>query len=90
MNPPLTKSKGKVFFNGHYETYYSQRVLPGKGLKIPGRHVTGDGLVRDQNNNICVATSLVEMGEGIATSLGPGVRYDDCETPNTVDIYTNW
>lgn len=90
MNPPLTKQKGKVLFNGHYETWYSQRKLPGKGLKIPGRHVTGDGLVRDQNNNICVATTLVGMGQGIATSLGPGVRYDTCNTPNTVDIYTNW
>ena len=66
------------------------KKLPGNGLKIPGRHVTGDGLVRDQNNNICVATTLVGMGQGIATSLGPGVRYDTCRTPNTVDIYTNW
>ena len=90
MNPPLTKSKGKVSFNGHFETWYSQRVLPGKGLKIPGRHVTDDGLVRDQNGNICVATTLVGMGQEIATSLGTGVRYDTCSTPNTVDIYTNW
>lgn len=90
MNPPLTRKKGRVLFNGHYETWYSQKKLPGKGLKIPGRHVTSDGLVRDQNNNICVATTLVGMGQGIATSLGPGVRYDTCNTPNTVDIYTNW
>ena len=78
MNPPLTKSKGRVLFNGHYETWYSQRKLPERGLNIPGRHVTGDGLVRDQNNNICVTTTLVGMGQGIATSLGPGVRYETC------------
>ena len=32
MDPPLTKSKGKVKYNGHYETYYSQKVLSG-GIK---------------------------------------------------------
>ena len=75
MNPPLTRAKGKVTFNGHFETWYSQKRLPGHGLNIPGRHVTGDGLVRD--------------GNGL-TSLGTGKRYDTCNTPNTVDIYTNW
>lgn len=33
----LTKDKGVNYFNGHRETYYSQRVLPGHGLNIPGR-----------------------------------------------------
>ena len=85
----LTKSKGKILFNGHYETYYSQKVRPGKGLKIPGRHVSG-GLVRDKDEYICVATTLVEKGQTIETSLGTGKRYDTCETANTVDIYTDW
>ena len=90
MNPQLTRAKGRVLFNGHYEIWYSQKKLAGRGLKIPRRYVTDDGLVRDQNNNICVATTLVWMGQGIATSFGPGIRYDTCNTPNTVDIYTNW
>ena len=64
--------------------------IPGTGLNIPGRHITGDGLVRDGAGLICVATTLVGMGQQIATSLGPGKRYDTCKTPNTVDIYTNW
>ena len=89
MNPPLTRAKGKVFFNGHYETWYSQKKLPGRGLNIPGRHVD-NGLVKDGSNYICVATTLVGMGQEIATSLGPGKRYDTCNTPNTVDIYTDW
>ena len=67
MNPPLTKSKGRVIFNGHYETWYSQKVLPGKGLNIPGRHVDNKGLVRDGNGYICVATTLVKMGATIET-----------------------
>ena len=89
MNLPLTRAKGRVLFNGHYEKQYSQRKLTGRGLNIPGRHVTGDELVRAQNNIICEATTLVGMKQGIATSLGPGVRYDTCNTPNTIDIYTN-
>ena len=90
MNPPLTRAKGKVKFNGHYETWYSQKVLPGKGLKIPGRHVDSRGLVMDNQGNICVATTLVAMGQQINTSLGMGKRYDTCGVADTVDIYTNW
>ncbi len=90
MNPPLTKLKGKVLFNGHFETWYSQRVRPGIGLYIPGRHVDSRGLVCDQNGYICVATTLVPMETNINTSLGMGKRYDTCGIANVVDIYTNW
>ena len=31
----LTASKGVNYYNGHKETYYSQKVLPGGGLRIP-------------------------------------------------------
>ena len=90
MDPPLTKEKGRVKFNGHYETWYSQKVLPGKGLNIPGRHVDNKGLIRDGDNYICVATKLVAMRSKINTSLGMGKRYDTCVDSNVVDIYTNW
>ena len=90
MNPPLTKSKGKVKFNGYYETWYSQKVLPGKGLNIPGRHVDKRGLVCDKDGYICVATKLVKMYATIQTSLGMGKRYDTCGGSDIVDIYTNW
>ena len=90
MNPPLTKSKGRVKYNRHYETWYSQRVLQGKGLNIPGRHVDSRGLVCDKDRFICVATTLVKMGAKIKTSLGMGKRYDTCGDANTVDIYTDW
>ena len=90
MNPPLTKAKGKVKFNGHYETWYSQKVLPGGGLNIPGRHVDAKGLIRDKDGYICVATKLVKMYATIQTSLGMGKRYDTCGGADIVDIYTNW
>ena len=47
--PPggLTPSKGRIWYNGHTETYYSQKVLPGGGLAIPGRHIASDGMPMD-------------------------------------------
>ena len=90
MNPPLTKKKGRVTYNGHTETWYSQKVLKGGGLNIPGRKVDSNGLVRDEDGYIVVATKLVEMGQTIETSLGTGKRYDTCIGGNNVDIYTNW
>lgn len=72
----LTKSKGVNYFNGHRETWYSQRVLPGSGLKIPGRHVDERGLVCDGDGYICVASSDYSWGTIVETSLGTGKVYD--------------
>lgn len=86
----LTKSKGVNYFNGHKETYYSQKVLPGGGLKIPGRHVASDGTIRDENNYICVASNDYKKGTIVETSLGTGKVYDSGCASGTIDIYTNW
>ena len=88
----LTKSKGVVYYNGHRETYYSQKVLPGKGLKIPGRHVASDGTIRDADNYICVAAdpSYMKKGTVLETSLGMAKVYDSGCAYGTIDIYTNW
>lgn len=86
----LTKSKGVVYFNGHRETWYSERVLPGTGLKIPGRHTDGAGIVRDGDGYICVASMDYPKGTVIETSLGTGKVYDVCGISGTIDIYTNW
>lgn len=86
----LTKSKGVNYFNGHRETWYSQKVLPGKGLKIPGRHVDSRGLVCDGNGYICVASSDYPKGTIVETSLGIGKVYDSGCASGTIDIYTNW
>lgn len=88
----LTKSKGVVYFNGHRETYYSQRVLPGPGLNIPGRHVASDGTVRDKNNYIVVAADPKFLAKGsiVETSLGTAKVYDCGCAYGTIDIYTDW
>ena len=90
MNPPLTKKKGKVNFEGHTETWYSQKKLPGKGLKIPGRHVAEDGTVRDEDDYICVSSDDYEKGTKVNTSLGMGKVYDTGSGYGNIDIYTNW
>lgn len=81
---------GVVYFNGHRETYYSQRVLPGGGLDIPGRHVASDGTIRDANGYICVASSDYPKGTIVETSLGTGMVYDTGCASGTIDIYTDW
>ncbi|MCC8141470.1 MAG: hypothetical protein LIO56_02905 [Lachnospiraceae bacterium] len=86
----LTRSKGVVYYNGHKETWYSERVLPGGGLNIPGRHTDEQGLVRDGDGYICVASSDYPKGTIVETSLGTGKVYDCGCASGTIDIYTNW
>lgn len=88
----LTKSKGVVYYDGHKETWYSQKVLPGTGLNIPGRHVADDGTIRDKDGYICVACDpeFYSKGSKLMTSLGPAKVYDCGCAYGTVDIYVNW
>ncbi|MBR3116404.1 MAG: hypothetical protein IKF36_00830 [Bacilli bacterium] len=89
---PLTVSKGALYFNGHKETYYSERVLPGNGLYIPGRHVADDGTIRDADGYIAVAAdpSYLPRGTVVMTSVGPARVYDTGCAYGTVDIYVSW
>ena len=89
---PLTASKGALTFDGHKETYYSQKVLPGNGLNIPGRHVADDGTIRDWEGYICVAAdpSFMPRGSILMTSVGPAKVYDTGCAYGTIDIYVNW
>lgn len=89
-NGVLTKSGGVNYYNGYRETWYSQQVLAGGGLNIPGRTVRSDGVVVDGNGNVCVASSDLPKGSTVQTSLGQGVVYDSGCASGTVDIYTNW
>ena len=88
----LTKSRGALYYNGHKETYYSEKVLPGSGLKIPGRHVADDGTIRDEDGYICVAADWSYMPKGsiLVTSLGPAKVYDTGCSYGTIDIYVSW
>lgn len=87
----LTKSGGVNYFNGRRETWYSQRVLPGGGLKIPGRHVDSqNGTVKDGDGYVCVAASDLPKGTVVETSLGTGKVYDTGCAAGTTDVYVDW
>ncbi len=86
----LTKRKGVNYYKGRRETWYSQRVLRGGGLKIPGRHVGEDGTIRDKNNYICISSSSHKKGTVLRTSLGLAKVYDTGCAKGTIDIYVDW
>lgn len=46
---------GRIKWGGYEWTYYSQQVLPGGGLNIPGRHVNAYGYVSDKDGYIVLA-----------------------------------
>ena len=88
----LTK-RGGVYRNpytGLKETWYSQRVLPGGGLRIPGRHVNNEGFVCDEDGYICLASSTYAKGTIIETSRGMGKVYDCGCAPGIIDLYVDW
>ena len=76
---------GIVYHNGNKFTYYSERVLPGGGLNIPGRHTSG-GFVRDKDGYIVIASDK-SNGTVIDTPFGEGKVYDSGVSGNHYDIY---
>ena len=76
---------GVVYNNGNKYTYYSQSILPGGGLNIPGRHTDG-GFVKDGDGYIVVANSSAN-GSVVDTPWGPGKVYDKGTSGNHYDIY---
>ena len=76
---------GIVHYGGNKYTYYSQSVLPGGGLDIPGRHVEG-GFVMDGDGYIVVANDSAN-GTLVDTPFGPGKVYDKGTSGNHYDIY---
>lgn len=85
------KFRGIINWSGYKFTYYSQSVLPGGGLRIPGRHVNSNGFVADSNGYIVLASSYsIPKGTVINTPFGAkGKVYDRCAScsPNWYDVY---
>ena len=82
---------GVLNWGGYRWTYYSQQVLPGGGLNIPGRHVDEDGYVCDENGYICLASNDLSRGIVVPTPLGKdGKIYDSGCASGTLDVYVNW
>lgn len=82
------KYKGAMNWNGHRWTYYSETVLPGSGLRIPGRHVS-NGAVCDSDGYVVLASCDYAKGTVIDTPIGKGKVYDVCPTSGTIDLYVH-
>lgn len=76
---------GVVYSEGKKFTYYSQSVLPGGGLDIPGRHTDG-GFVKDGDGYICIASDK-ENGTVVDTPWGQGKVYDSGVSGEHYDVY---
>lgn len=82
---------GVIHWNGWRWTWYSEKVLPGGGLRIPGRHVDENRYVVDENGYICVSSSKLTRGTVIDTPFGrKGKVYDTGCARNTIDVYVSW
>lgn len=86
----LNPVDGINYYNGVKESYYSQQVLSGGGLQIPGRHVAADGTIRDADNYIVVASDNQAKGSTGQSSLGNYKVYDTGVGHSGIDVYTNW
>ncbi len=84
------KHRGVINWNGWRWTWYSQKVMPGRGLRIPGRHVVGNYVV-DKNGYICLSSGRLKKGTIVNTPFGRKGRIYDCGCArNTLDVYTNF
>ena len=82
-----------VIYDGDYRyTWYSQRVLPGGGLEIDGRHVSDEGYVVDADERIVVASSDLARGTELDVPFGSGkaVVLDTGCASGTIDVYTDF
>ena len=82
---------GVIDWNGWRWTWYSENVLPGGGLNIPGRHVDENGFIRDGDGYICLASSTLSKGCVVSTPFGgEGKIYDSGCDANVLDTYVSW
>ena len=84
-------NQGRLYYGDYQYTWYSERVLPGYGLVIDGRHTDADGFVCDGDGYICVASSSLNKGTVVDTPFGrQGKVYDSGCDWGTIDVYVNW
>ena len=91
ITPEEFMQAGIIDWNGWRYTYYSEQVLPGGGLQIPGRWSDGQ-FVRDENGYLCVASNVNDLpfGTYVDTPFGTGIVYDCGCDPGIIDIYVSF
>ena len=79
---------GVIYWGDYRWTYYSESILPGGGLNIPGRYTDETGFVCDGNGYICLASSDLSYGTIVSTPFGRmGCVYDSGCPSGTLDVY---
>ena len=86
------RKAGAIIWQGKKYTWYSQRVLPGGGLKIPGRHLDSQGFVCDSNDYIVLGSNTANRGKIVPTPFGKYGKVYDAGYVGTYwfDCYVNW
>lgn len=82
------ESQGVINWNGTRYTYYSSNVL--YHYRTPEWTAGSDGIYRDSNGYIVVASNDASQGSIVSTPFGQGKVYDSGCASGTVDIYTNF
>lgn len=82
------QSQGVIYQNGIRYTYYSSNVL--YHYRTPEWTAGSDGIYRDSDGNVVVASGEYPQGSIVSTPFGQGKVYDYCGTANTVDIYVKF
>ena len=80
---------GVIYWGDYKYTYYSENVLPGDGLDIPGRWSDGN-FVRDADGYICVASEDLDYGSLVDTPWGTAKVYDSGCDSGVCDVYVSW
>ena len=88
----LTRSGGVYYYNGRKETWYSTNEACGQttAVPIPGKHADENGIIRDADGYVCVASSDHAIYSIVETSWGAAKVYDTGCSHGTIDIYTSW
>lgn len=87
------RHSGVISWGGYQWTYYSELILPGNGLNIPGRHTTEDGYVCDGDGYVVLAADLnmLPRYSVVDTPFGrKGKVYDTGCAYGVLDVYVRW
>lgn len=92
-SPDEFQNAGVISWGGYEWTYYSELILPGDGLNIPGWHTTSDGYVCDGDGYVVLAAdlSMLPRYSVVDTPFGyTGKVYDTGCAYGTLDVYVGW
>lgn len=82
------KSAGVLHYGGYRYTWYSSNEL--YHYMTPQWNLGSDGIYRDSNGYIIVASSTHSQGSIVDTPFGTGIVRDSGCAPGTIDVYTNF